>query len=152
MAFFGSGNSKQSTKILFSANLGKFSPSKLYLDINAIKPTLHALFILFPTWQHSPTSAPSIAPGNVEVIRLNGTAMNVSWVPMNLVEAQGFVRGYIIAYQQASSGSQHKRQMQMVQVDGSTSYAIVRGLQPGVAYEVTVSGMTVQNGPSEFEW
>ena len=40
----------------------------------------------------------------------------------------------------------------MVQVDGSTSYAIVGGLQPGVAYEVTVSGMTVQNGPGELEW
>ena len=86
----------------------------------------------------------------MEVIRLNDTAMNVSWVPLNLVEAQGFVQGYIITYQQASS--RRKRQMQMVQVDGSASYAIVGGLQPGVAYEVTVSGTTTQNGPGEFEW
>ena len=83
------------------------------------------------------------------MIRLNDSAMNVSWVPLNLVEARGIVQGYIITYQQASSGSRRKRQMQ---VDGSASYAIVGGLQPGVAYEVTVSGMTVQNGPGEFEW
>ena len=84
------------------------------------------------------------------MIRLNASAMNVSWVPLNLVEARGIVQGYIITYQQASS--RRKRQMQMVQVDGSASYAIVGELQPGVAYEVTVSGMTIQNGPGEFEW
>ena len=83
--------------------------------------------------------------------RLNGTAMNVSWVPLNLVEARGFVQSYIITYQQASSGSRRKRQMQMETVDGSASFAIVGGLQPGVAYEVTVSGMTTENGPGEFE-
>ena len=87
----------------------------------------------------------------MEVIRLNDSAMNVSWVPLNLVEARGIVQSYIITYQQASSGSQRKRQMQMVQVDGSASYAVVGGLQPGVTYEVTVSGMTVHNGPGEFE-
>ena len=76
--------------------------------------------------------------------------MNVSWVPLNLVEARGIVRGYIITYVQASSGNRRRRQMPMVLVDGSASYAIVGGLQPGVAYEVTVSGMTTQTGPSEF--
>ena len=85
----------------------------------------------------------------MEVIRLDDTAMNVSWVPLNLVEARGFVQGYIITYQQASS--RRKRQMQMVQVDGSASYAIIGGLEPGVTYEVTVSGMTTQTGPGEFE-
>ena len=81
---------------------------------------------------------------------MNGTAMNVSWVPLNLVEARGIVRGYIITYQ--PTGSRRKRQMQMVQVDGNSSYAIVGGLQPGVAYEVTASGMTTRTGPGEFGW
>ena len=85
------------------------------------------------------------------MIRLNGTAMNVSWVPLNLVEARGFVQNYIITYQQASSGSRRRRQEQTQQVDGSASYAIVGGLQPGVTYEVTVSGMTTQTGPGEHE-
>ena len=77
--------------------------------------------------------------------------MNVSWVPLNLIEARGFVQSYIITYQQSSSGSRRKRQAQTQQADGSASYAIVGGLQPGVAYDVTVSGMTVQNGPGELE-
>ena len=83
------------------------------------------------------------------MIRLNDTAMNVSWVPLNLVEARGFVQGYIITYQQSSI--RRRRQVQTQQVDGSASYAIVGGLQPGVAYEVTVSGMTTQTGPGELE-
>ena len=96
-------------------------------------------------------TAPSIAPGNVEVNRLNGTAMNASWVPLNLVEARGFVQSYIITYQQASSGSRRKRQMQTQQVDGRASSAVVGGLQPGVAYEVTIAGITTETGPSELE-
>ena len=82
---------------------------------------------------------------------MNGTAMNVSWVPLNLVEARGFVQSYIITYQQASTGSRRKRQMRTQTVDGSASSAIVGGLQPGVAYEVTVSGMTTETGPGELE-
>ena len=85
------------------------------------------------------------------MIRLNGTAMNVSWVPLNLIEARGFVQSYIIAYQQASSGSRRKRQVQTQQVDGGASHAIVGGLQPGVAYEVSIAGMTTENGPGELE-
>ena len=102
-------------------------------------------------FDNSPSSAPSIPPGNVEVIRLNGTAMNVSWVPLNLVEARGIVRGYIITYTQSSSGTRRRRQMQTQQVGGSASYAVVRGLQSGAAYEVTVSGMTTLTGPGEHE-
>ena len=85
------------------------------------------------------------------MIRLNGTAMNVSWTPLNLVEARGFIQSYIITYQQASNVTRRKRQMQTQEVDGSASSAIVGGLQPGVAYEVTVSGMTTENGPGELE-
>jgi len=37
-------------------------------------------------------------------------------------------------------------------VDGSASYGIVGGLQPGVAYNVRVFGQTVgPPGPSEFK-
>ena len=87
------------------------------------------------------------------MIRLNGTAMNVSWSPLNLVEARGFVQSYIITYQQASNVRRRRRQLQNVtqQVDGHASSAIVGGLQPGVAYEVTVSGMTTENGPGELQ-
>ena len=101
--------------------------------------------------RHSPSSAPSIAPGNLKAVRLNSTAMNVSWVPLNLVEARGIVRGYIVTYTQSSSGTRRRRQVQTQQVNGSASFAVVGGLQPGVAYEVRVSGMTTQTGPGEHE-
>ena len=109
-----------------------------------------ATVLLTSIINYSPTSAPSTVPGNVEVIRINGTAINISWVPLNLVEARGFIRGYIITYQQASNGSRHRRQTQMMQVDGSASYTLVGGLQ-GAAYNVTVAGMTIQTGPGELE-
>ena len=112
-----------------------------------LNPTLRTCIILCLT----PITAPSIAPGNVEVNRLNGTAMNVSWVPLNLVEARGFVQSYIITYQQASSGSRRKRQMQTQQVDGRASSAVVGGLQPGVAYEVSIAAMTTETGPGELD-
>ena len=82
---------------------------------------------------------------------MNGTTMNVSWVPLNLVEARGIVQSYIITYQQSSSGSRRRRQAQTQQVDGKASFAIVGGLQSGVPYEVTVSGLTTQTGPGELE-
>ena len=110
-----------------------------------------ATVLLTSIINYSPTSAPSTVPGNVEVIRINGTAINISWVPLNLVEARGFIRGYIITYQQVSNGSRHRRQAQMMQVDGSASYTLVGDIQPGVAYNVTVAGMTVQTGPGELE-
>ena len=79
--------------------------------------------------------------------------MNVSWVALNLVEARGFVQFYVITYEPASGGSRRKRQQQQAQVNGSTSSGIVGGLQPGVAYNVRVSGQTTVGppGPSEFK-
>ena len=83
--------------------------------------------------------------------RLNGTAMNVSWVPLNLVEARGIVQSYIITYQ--PTGSRPKREVKawQVNVDGRASSAIVGELQPGVAYNISVSGKTTQTGPGELE-
>jgi len=98
-------------------------------------------------------AAPVTAPRDVTIERLNGTAMNVSWVPLNLVEARGFVQSYVVTYEPASGGSRHKRQQQQAQVNGSASYGIVGGLQPGVAYNVRVSGQTTVGppGPSELK-
>ena len=149
MAVNLAGPGEQETTNFFTRQGGVFLTNRVYgkLLINFC-----AHFVDSQSSTHIDlSSAPSIAPGNVEVNRLNDTAMNVSWVPMNLIESRGFVQSYIIAYQQASTGSRRKRQMQMETVDGSASSAIVGGLQPGVAYEVTVSGMTTENGPGELE-
>ena len=76
--------------------------------------------------------------------------MNVSWVPLNLVEARGFIQVYVITFERAS-GNRRKRQQQEAQADASASSSIVGGLQPGVPYDVTVSGQTVARGQSEFK-
>lgn len=83
--------------------------------------------------------------------RLNGTAMNVSWVPLNLVEARGFVQSYFITYEPTSSANVRKRQIQTLVVDGNASYAIASDLQPGVSYDVRASAVTVRVGPGELE-
>ena len=95
-------------------------------------------------------AGPETAPHNVTVNRLNGTTMNVSWVPLNLVEARGFIQIYVITYEPASGGNRRKRQLQEAQADASASSSIVGGLRPGVPYDVTVSGQTVARGQSEF--
>jgi len=77
--------------------------------------------------------------------------MNVSWVPLNLVEARGFVQGYVLLYQPTSSANVRKRQIQRLDVDGNASYTIVSDLQPGVSYDVRVSAVTVRVGPGELE-
>ena len=96
-------------------------------------------------------TGPLTAPHSVNINWLNSTTMNVSWVPLNLVEARGFVQFYVITYEPTSGGSRRKRQQQTVQVNGSASSGIVGGLQPGVPYDVSVSGQTVEPGLSEFK-
>ena len=83
--------------------------------------------------------------------RINGTDMNVSWVPLNLLEARGFVRSYVILYQSASNVNRRKRQLQRKEVNGNASNTIVSDLQPGIPYEVMVSGVTTRVGPGELE-
>ena len=131
----------------------KYMANTVYMYIQVCILTQPHCFFFPLDKTHYPTSAPSSAPGNVEVIRLNGTAMNVSWTPLNLVEARGFIQSYIITYWQASNVTRRRRQVQNMtqQVDGSASSTIVGGLEPGVAYEVTVSGMTTESGPGELE-
>lgn len=77
--------------------------------------------------------------------------MNVSWVPLNLVEARGFVQSYVITYEPTSSANVRKRQIQRLDVDGNASYTIVSDLQPGVSYDVRASAVTVRVGPGELE-
>ena len=96
-------------------------------------------------------TGPLTAPHTVTINWLNSTTMNVSWVPLNLVEARGFVQYYVITYEPTSGGSRRKRQQQQAQVNGSASSGIVGGLQPGVPYDVSVSGQTVEPGLSEFK-
>ena len=77
---------------------------------------------------------------NVTATRLNDTAMNVSWIPLTLVEARGFVK-YVITYTKA--GGSRKRQSPSPKiVNGTDTSCVVNDLEPGVEYDVIVGVQT----------
>lgn len=95
-------------------------------------------------------TAPSRGPQNVTAERLNITAVLINWTLLNLVEARGFVQHYVITYTPTavSAGSRinNKRQDRTVTVDGSANSGRVSDLEAGVAYEVTVHAVNMENG------
>ncbi len=82
----------------------------------------------------------------VDSVRLNGTAMNVSWTPPNKAESNGFITGYTVTYSAVSNtGTNRKRQgPQNVRVDKDQSNVIVTGLDPASAYLVGVVSQTAR--------
>ena len=85
------------------------------------------------------STAPTIAPTDLAIDRTSGTTMVVSWVPLTLEEAQGFVAGYDISYQ-PSSGV--KRQALSVRAPGNSSEITIDGLDPVVSYSASVAAAT----------
>ena len=77
----------------------------------------------------------------VEVERLNGTAMNVSWTALNKANARGFIQHYIITYS-VSIGGRAKRQIESLNVDADRSNEVVGGLNPALHYYVTVGAQS----------
>ena len=71
---------------------------------------------------------------DVRAERLDAETMNVSWTPLTLVQAMGFVR-YRISYQPQVN---RKRQSGSVVVGGDRSFETIDGLMSGVVYDVTV--------------
>ena len=71
--------------------------------------------------------------------------MIVSWMPLTLEQAQGFITGYNISYQPISGV---KRQAQSVRVPGDSVQISITGLEPAVSYTASLSAATaVGSGP-----
>ena len=81
-----------------------------------------------------------MAPMNITATRLNDTAMNVSWTPLTLVEARGFVK-YVITYTKAG-GSRKRQSPSRKIVNGTDNSCVVNDLEPGVEYDVIVGAQT----------
>ena len=82
---------------------------------------------------------PPVVTG-VTVDRLNGTAMNVSWTPLNKAQSNGFIQSYIVTYSVVTATPTRKRQgSQQVTVSSDKSSTIIGGLDPGSEYYVGVS-------------
>ena len=72
-----------------------------------------------------------------DVIRLNLTAMKVSWTPINIVQARGFI-SFNVTYA-AFIEHKTKRQTNSVTVAGDQSNVVVGGLDPVLQYNVTIA-------------
>ena len=83
-------------------------------------------------------AAPNVAPKRVVVNRTSETAMTVSWMPLNLSEARGFVIFYSIAYTpvQASPNTE------FMNARADSSSVEVVGLERSLAYSVVVAAAT----------
>ena len=71
--------------------------------------------------------------------------MRVSWLPLSLAEATGFILSYRISYQVVGT----KRQILAVVVSGDVSSVVIGGLDPDSLYTVFVGSSTSRGeGPS----
>lgn len=83
--------------------------------------------------------------------RINGISMRVSWTPPNKAESNGFILGYTITFSPVSENVKRKRQSsEMVSVSGDSNNVVITGLNPELAYEVSVTATTAE-GTSERE-
>ena len=96
----------------------------------------------------SSNSVPSIGPHNITVDRLNGTAMNVSFVKLSLVEARRLTVTYFITYAPSSSRKRQAGKKTVAVSDGS-SHKIITGLDPKIQYTVRMFAAAGSNaGPT----
>ena len=81
-------------------------------------------------------------PENVVVVRFDSTSIGVSWMKFTLVELKGLA-SYIVTYN-IIIGSR-KRQTELggtMTIPWTQNQVIIRNLQPGAEYDVTVSTST----------
>ena len=72
--------------------------------------------------------------------------MNVSWVPLTIVEANGFLGNYSITYSRVG-GARRKRQAEtVVEVSPDQSNVVIDGLEAGANYGVTVAARNLNTG------
>ena len=89
-------------------------------------------------------TAPNVAVENVVVDRTSPTTMDVSWRPLTLSEARGFVTFYSIAYTPTPNSRRRQAPQDTMHVNASadSSSVTVVGLDGDLAYSVTVSAST----------
>ena len=86
---------------------------------------------------------PSISPKDIEVVRISGSRMRVSWTSLTLTEARGFITHYTVAYFPLSSGNKRDELNTLYQILGNdSSETTIEGLDGYSAYVVQVSAGT----------
>ena len=79
---------------------------------------------------------PLTAPHSVRVMRVNPSSMEVSWQPISLAEARGFVSSYTIAYQ--SERNNFSLSAMKISVPGNQTIVVIDGLNPDLTYHIKV--------------
>ena len=70
----------------------------------------------------------------------------MSWVPLTIVEANGFLGNYSITYSRMG-GARRKRQAEtVVEVSTNQSSVVIGGLEAGADYGVTVAARNLNTG------
>ena len=86
-------------------------------------------------------TAPVSHPCDITVTRVSSTSAIVSWTPLTLSEARGFVTEYSVTYWREGSDSANGV---TVRVPGNESSVIVNNLDADSNYLFTVSAGTVE--------
>ena len=112
--------------ILFTRELGKM---------------MHLLLIVMNYYF---STAPNTSPMNVRAIRTSATVIMVSWRPLTLTEARGFVSHYTVTYSPQVISGGRKRQAAMTEVVSGmdANMTSIDGLDPDTVYNVQVSAAT----------
>ena len=122
------------------AGEGKFEAMTLFTE--ELSELLHDFFTLLPNncW----LTAPDTAPKNVNVERPTPTTMLVSWTPLTLSEARGFVTFYTVAYTPVlnSRRRQVSQDTMYMNVSADSSGVTIVGLDGSLTYSVQVSAGT----------
>ena len=78
-------------------------------------------------------------PKNIKIMRINSTAIEVSWDRQTLVELKGLAE-YVIMYNEAVS--RRRQAGNTVTVPWTENNVTISNLMPGVEYSVTVGAST----------
>ena len=85
--------------------------------------------------------SPNKSPEDVEFKQLNSTALNVTWTPLTLFEAQGFPQYRVVLT--AVANRRRKRQSDPISIVTSDSFAVFSGLEENRDYSAVVGVRTV---------
>lgn len=72
---------------------------------------------------------------------ISSTSAIITWKPLSLSEARGFITQYNVIYWQVATGSLSALTQAVSEYENST---IIVGLEPGTNYAVTVSASTLE--------
>ena len=81
-------------------------------------------------------------PRDIHVMRLSSSQIIVSWQPLSLEEARGFITKYTVTAEPTTLTRRRQEGMLSVSVGHNATRAVLDGLSPFLAYSVSVSAST----------